>query len=116
MLLPRSAGQSSPITIYCWCNLLLQTLLPRAPGSQDGKQAKGVLLDQVKQAVYAAQPADVSLLDLLYSVSLEQVHALGHLLKMHDTLHHVHRLIWHAMCKLHQAVMQTLHLLRPQLA
>ena len=72
MLLPPSANHSN-LTIYCCCNLTLQTLLPEAPGSQDSKQAKGVLLDQVKQAVYAAQPADVCLMDLLYSVSLEQV-------------------------------------------
>ncbi|KAA6429063.1 MAG: hypothetical protein FRX49_01173 [Trebouxia sp. A1-2] len=52
--------------------LVMETLLPQAAGSQISKQAKGILLDQVKQLVYAAQPADVSLLDLLYSVSLEQ--------------------------------------------
>jgi len=79
MLLPRSASQSSLITIDWWCNFLLQTLLPQAPGSQDSKQAKCILLDQVKQAVYAAQPADASLLDLLYSVSLEQVYTSKHL-------------------------------------
>ena len=77
MLLPPSASQSSLIKIYCWCNFLLQTLLPQAPGSQHSKQAKNVLLDQVKQIVYAAQEADASLLDLLYSVSLEQVYNLG---------------------------------------
>lgn len=79
MLLPGSASQSSITTIYCWCTCLLQTLLPQAAGSQISKQAKGILLDQVKQLVYAAQPADVSLLDLLYSVSLEQVYNVGHL-------------------------------------
>ncbi len=79
MLLPPSASRCSLITIYSRCKLLLQTLLPQAPGCQDSKQAKRVLLDQVKQAVYAAQPADVSLMDLLYSVSLEQVYTLGHL-------------------------------------
>lgn len=30
-------------------------------------------LHQVKQAVYATQPADTCLVDLLYSVSVEQV-------------------------------------------
>ncbi len=80
MLLPPSASRCSLITIYSRCKLLLQTLLPQAPGSQDSKQAKCNLLDQVKQAVYAAQPTDASLLDLLYSVSFEQVYNLGHLL------------------------------------
>ncbi|KAL0022867.1 hypothetical protein WJX77_001247 [Trebouxia sp. C0004] len=70
----RQTGQTHNLTHQAAqaTKLVIDTLLPQAPGSQDSKQAKGALLDQVKQAVYAAQPADVSLLDLLYIVSLEQ--------------------------------------------